>query len=57
MDQSDLLSYFIDLRNNLSLNDIYEKFSESHDINKLDINRVYRYIDNFVYDKYSMNAE
>ena len=42
MDQSDLLSYFIDLRNNLSLNDIYEKFSESHDINKLDINRVYR---------------
>ena len=57
MDQSDLLSYFIDLRNNLSLNDIYEKFSESHDINKLDINRVYRYIDNFVYDKYSINAE
>jgi len=57
MDQSDLLSYFIDLRNNFSLNEIYEKFGESHDINKLDINRVYRYIDNFVYDKYSINAE
>ncbi len=55
MDQADLLSYFTNLRNNLTMNEIYEKFEESQDINKLDINRVYRYIDSYIYDKYSIN--
>ena len=46
MDKSDMLSYFLHLRNtDVSLPDILKQF-ETLDINKLDINRIYRYIDN-----------
>jgi len=48
MDIKDMLSYFIDLKNNMSIDEINEIFNnENYYINKLDINRIYRYIDSF----------
>jgi hypothetical protein len=48
MDINDMLSYFIDLKNKLSIDEINDLFNnENYDINKLDINRIYRYIDSF----------
>lgn len=44
MDKKDAFSYFLDLRNRYSDEKIYDMF-ESCDICKLDINRIYRYID------------
>ena len=46
MDKKDSFSFFLDLRNRLSDDDIYNMF-ESYEINKLDINRIYRYIDKY----------
>ena len=43
MDKYDLFLFFIDLRNNHSHEDIINLFnSEIYDINKLEINRIYR---------------
>ena len=50
MDKKDLYAFFINLRkqNNYRYEDIYELFNDDyHEITKLDINRVYRYIDHF----------
>jgi hypothetical protein len=45
LDKKDLFSFFLELRkNNTNEEEIYELF-ESYDINKLDIERVYRYLD------------
>ena len=50
MDKSDMLSCFLHLRNNESnMNTIFEEF-ELLDIGKLDINRIYRFIDNHTID-------
>ena len=47
MDKKDLLSFFLYLRKDKSVEDIYEMFvGENYDISKLDIARLYRYIDN-----------
>ena len=46
-DKKDLFIYFLDLRNNMEDSEIYELF-ENTDIGKLDINRIYRYIDNYI---------
>ena len=46
MDKKDTFSFFLQLRNLHSEEDIYEMF-ESYDICKLDINRVYRYLDKY----------
>jgi predicted solute-binding protein len=46
MDKKDMLSYFLHLRQTLSDEDIIKLFNnENYDINKLDINRIYRFID------------
>ena len=54
MDQKDMFLFFLDLRNRYSEEEIYAMF-EHYDINKLDINRIYRYIDK--YTKLTENDE
>jgi hypothetical protein len=46
VDKKDMFSYFLDLRNHYSEDEIYEELS-NYDINKLDINRIYRYLDKY----------
>lgn len=46
LDKRDLMSFFVTMRNNNTLESYYELF-ESLEITKLDINRMYRFIDNF----------
>lgn len=46
MDKKDVFSYFLELRNIYPEDDIYDMF-ETYDICKLDINRIYRYIDKY----------
>ena len=54
MDKKDLFSYFIYLRKNNDIETIFEIFnSENYDISKLDIARLYRYIDKY----YEENVE
>ena len=46
MDKKDLFSFFIKLRRNKDIEEIFSFFSdENYDISKLDISRLYRYID------------
>ena len=46
MDKKDMFSYFIYLRDTNTFEEIYEIFdNDNYDINKLDINRIYRYLD------------
>jgi hypothetical protein len=48
MDKKDLFGFFIELKtNNINDNDIIKLF-ENCDIGKLDINRIYRYIDKYI---------
>ena len=48
MDKKDLFSYFLYLRNTYTYEEIYELFNDDcHEITKLDINRLFRYIDYF----------
>ena len=44
MDQKDLFAFFLNLREKKTEDEIIEIF-ENYDINKLDINRMYRYLD------------
>ena len=44
MDQKDLFAFFINLRENKREEEIYNEL-DNYEINKLDINRMYRYID------------
>jgi hypothetical protein len=46
MDKKDTFSFFLDLRLKYPDEEIYTLF-ESYDINKLDINRIYRYLDKY----------
>ena len=47
MDVKDMFSYFINLRNEHDLEYIIELFNdENYEINKLDLNRIYKFIDN-----------
>jgi len=48
MDKKDVFSYFLSLRQKYSDDEIYELFdNDNYQINKLDINRVYRYLDSY----------
>ena len=48
MDKKDMFSYFIDLRKKFSIEEIYDLFdNENYNINKLDVNRIYRYLDSY----------
>jgi hypothetical protein len=48
MDQKDMFSYFLNLRKNHTDEYIYNLFTDNnYDITKLDVNRLFRYIDRF----------
>ena len=47
MDKKDLLSLFLNLKNKYDDADVQHIF-DNYDITKLDINRVYRYIDKYI---------
>ena len=48
MDRKDLFSFFLNLRKTHGVEEIYELFNDdNYNINKLDINRLFRYIDKF----------
>ena len=44
--EKDTLSFFLQLRNNYDDEEIYNLFG-TYDISKLDINRIYRYLDKY----------
>ena len=50
LDKKDVFSFFLELRNNHNEEEIYQMF-ETHDIGKLDINRIYRYIDKYTQEE------
>ena len=46
MNKSDVFLFFIHLRNKMSVEDVISMFNnENYDINKLDVNRIYRFLD------------
>ena len=48
MDKKDLIGFFISLRKKYDDEEIYDLFdNENYNISKLDINRMYRFIDNY----------
>lgn len=47
MDKKDLFGFFIELKNNVQDDDIVNLL-ENYEINKLDINRIYRYIEKYI---------
>jgi len=51
LDKKDVFSFFLEIRNNHNEEEIYQMF-ETHDIGKLDINRIYRYIDKYTREEY-----
>jgi hypothetical protein len=46
MDKKDLFSFFLELKNNYDDNQLVILF-ENYEITKLDINRIYRYLDKY----------
>jgi hypothetical protein len=46
MDKKDIFSFFIDLKNKYSESELME-FIENYEISKLDINRIYRYLEKY----------
>jgi Cdc6-like AAA superfamily ATPase len=50
MDKKDMISYFTHLKKKYPLDEIYNLFDdENYEITKLDINRIYRFIDKYTY--------
>ena len=49
MDKKDLLAFFLNLKDKYDESELIEMF-ENYDISKLDINRLYRYINNYTYN-------
>jgi hypothetical protein len=47
MDQKDLFAFFLTLRNQYPEEDI-PRILETYDISKLDVNRIYRYLDKYM---------
>jgi len=49
MDKKDIIGFFITIREEHSMNYIYDMFdNENYEMNKLDINRIYRFIDRYI---------
>jgi len=48
MDRKDLYGFFISLKNTYNDNNIIYNLFENYEINKLDINRIYRYLDKYM---------
>jgi hypothetical protein len=46
MDKNDMFAFFLDLKNKYNDNEIAGLF-ENYDISKLDINRIYRYLEKY----------
>lgn len=49
MDKKDVFAYFLHLRNNYEDEEVYKKV-EDFEISKLDVNRIYRYLDKYTKD-------
>ena len=47
MDKKDLFSFFMNIKNKHNDNEIMNIFGENYDICKLDINRIYRYLEKY----------
>ena len=47
MDQKDLFAFFLEMRNKKTELEIYEMF-ETYEVSKLDVNRMYRYLDKYL---------
>jgi len=56
LDKKDTFSFFLKLRNAYSEEEIYNMF-ELYDINKLDINRIYRYLDKYINKDYKSTKD
>jgi replication factor C subunit 1 len=56
LDKKDTFSFFLDLRMKYNDEEIYSMF-ESYDITKLDINRIYRYLDKYTNKDCKMNSD
>jgi DNA polymerase III delta prime subunit len=56
MDKKDLYIFFLNMRNNYNEEEITELF-EHYNITKLDINRMYRYIDKYIKDNNLIDEE
>ena len=53
MDKQDMISFFFYMRKKYDIEEIYEIFdNENYDISKLDINRMYRYLDRYTSEEY-----
>ena len=49
MDKKDIIGFFITIREENSMNYIYDMFNnENYEMSKLDINRIYRFIDRYI---------
>jgi SpoVK/Ycf46/Vps4 family AAA+-type ATPase len=47
MDKGDIFAFFLDLKKNTNIDDLNLVF-ENYDVTKLDINRIYRYLDKYI---------
>ena len=47
MDKGDIFAFFLDLKKNTNIDDLNLVF-ENYDVSKLDINRIYRYLDKYI---------
>jgi DNA polymerase III delta prime subunit len=56
MDKKDMLSFFLNLKNNFSDNELLSLF-ENYEISKLDINRIYRYINKYTCEHSDTNDD
>jgi hypothetical protein len=56
MDKKDLFGFFEDIKNKYDDNHILSLF-ENYEISKLDINRIYRYIEKYVKENASGTAD
>ena len=56
MDKKDLFGFFIELKNNIEDDEIINLL-ENYEINKLDINRIYRYIEKYIKENAAGTAD
>lgn len=56
MDQRDIFSFFLDLKNKYTDNEIHHLF-ENYEITKLDINRMYRYLEKYTKENVADEVE
>lgn len=52
MDKNDLFEFFLDIKNKYDINQALQLF-ENYEINKLDINRIYRYLERYTKESFN----